>query len=428
MSELEKQKLVSQIEALETEIERAKISSLPAQAQDGESTKFSFLQSPDCEKNLRKFIDSNLVSIIRCTDDGEVVEANEAAATMLGYTVEELNNGHVKTQKLTPPEQQALEEEARCKVLELGRPSAWEKELLRKDGSRANALVAGLTSSGSAPHTELMAFLIDITKKKKLLSELKASEKQFKLLAEAIPQLVWICESSGRTTYLNQRFFEVTILTREAPDNGFLWLSAIHPTDRKKLMKAWESRQNETPFESRVRYLMKDGTARWHIVRAVPIKGENETVNWFGTSTDIDSKVRLQERMLKREIHFRTLANAIPQIVWTANAKGEIEFFNHRWFEYTRLNLDESRNGGWQFLIHPQDRKKYIKEWRSALSSGDSYEMEFRLRRSPATQSDEEPYRWHLARAVALRNPDGDITQWYATWTEIESQMNKEDS
>jgi PAS domain S-box-containing protein len=426
MTETGKQDLVSQIEALEIEVERARHDAEQAKVEN--KSKFSFLQSPDCEKNLRKFIDSNLVSIIRCTSRGEILEANEAAANMLGYSVEELNSGSVQGKEFTPPEYEALDLEAYAEVMDSGRAGAWEKEFIRKDGSRANALVAGLTASKPGPHPDLLAFIIDITKKKKLLSELKASEIQFKLLAEAIPQLVWICDTKGKTTYLNQRFYEATILTREAQDDGFLWLSSIHPSDRKKLTKAWENKKTADPFESRVRYLMKDGTARWHIVRGVPIKDETDSLTWFGTSTDIDSNVRLQERMLKREIHFRTLANAIPQIVWTANAKGEIEFFNDRWFEYTRLSLDESRNDGWQFLIHPADRKKYIREWRSALSSGDSYEMEFRLRRSPACATDEEQYRWHLARAVSLRNQDGNISQWYATWTEIESQMNKEDS
>ena len=425
MTERREEDLASQIEALEIELERARQES--EQAKATEKSKFSFLQSPDCEKNLRKFIDSNLVSIIRVNKDGLVVEANAAAANMLGYSVKELNTGLVNALTFTPPEYLHLDKQAMEEMRELGRAGSYEKELLRKDSSRANAFVAGVTPSGPGPEPERIAFLIDITKKKKLLSELKASEEQFKLLANAIPQLVWICNRKGKTTYLNPRFYEVTILTREAPDDGYLWLSCIHPADKKQLIKAWQDLGPDEPFETRVRYLMKDGTARWHIVRAVPIKEENDTLNWFGTSTDIDTKVRQQERILKREIHFRTLANAIPQIVWTANARGEIDFFNHRWFEYTGLTLDESRNDGWQFLIHPDDRKKYMREWRNALSTGDSYEMEFRLRRSPASQTDEEPYRWHLARAVALRDRDGNISEWYATWTEIESQMNKED-
>jgi PAS domain S-box-containing protein len=391
----------------------------------------SFLQSPDCEKNLRKFIDSNLLPILRCKLTGEITECNEAAARLLGYSFEELNSGDMNTAPFTSPEYVQLDQVGLEQVRTTGKTDPFDKQLLKKDGSRCDVLVLAVCAA-TEPEMELLAFIIDRTNQKNIEAELKASEAQFKLLAEAIPHLVWICDREGKTTYINDRFFDVTGLKRQ-DDNGFLWLKAIHPADRRKLRtEALHAARLGEPFEIRVRYLCKDGESRWHMVRALPARTPDDDLQWYGTSTDIDYKVRLQERTLRSETYFRTMANAIPQIVWTANAHGEIDFFNHRWFEYTGLSVDESQNGGWQFLIHPGDRKQYLKEWKQALATGDSYEMEFRLRRAQQKSATDpggtaaDPYRWHLGRAVALRNSEGKILKWFATWTEIEDQVRKE--
>ena len=414
--------LLAQIAAIESEIVAARMNTIKA----NDKASVAFLQSIDCEKNLRKFIDSNLVPILRCKLNGEMIEANEAAAKLFGYPMEELNPGTLNAADFTPPDYVWLDDIAAEQLKTMGRALPWEKEVLRKDGTRASVFVAGLTVT-PGPDPELFAFLIDTSRQKAIEADLKASETQFKMLAEAIPQLVWICDEVGRTTYVNKRFYDEIGLDPK-DDDGYKWLKSIVPADRRKLMsKAMHAAKLDQPFETRVRYITKASGPRWHIVRALPMKDKNQRLQWFGTSTDIDHQVKLQERILKRETYFRTLANAIPQIVWTADGAGEIDFFNHRWFEYTGLTLAESQNDGWQFLIHPDDRKAYLQVWKNALATGDSYEIEFRLRRAhAAAQPAGEPYRWHLGRAVALRNKEGRILKWFATWTEIESQVRSE--
>ncbi|MGC5301863.1 PAS domain S-box protein, partial [Escherichia coli] len=67
-------------------------------------------------------------------------------------------------------------------------------------------------------------------------AQLKASESQFRVLAEVIPQIVWITNATGKTKYLNQRFYETTGLNREE-DNGYLWLKAIHEDDKETFLE-----------------------------------------------------------------------------------------------------------------------------------------------------------------------------------------------
>jgi PAS domain-containing protein len=102
-----------------------------------------------------------------------------------------------------------------------------------------------------------------------------------------------------------------------------------------------------------------------------------------------------------------------------------IDFCNDRWFEYTGLTPGQLGDNAWEFLIHADDLPNYVTGWHRALMTGDSYETEFRLRQAINSDKESHGYRWHLCRAVALRNDRGDIIKWFATWTEIEEQKNK---
>ena len=224
--------------------------------------------------------------------------------------------------------------------------------------------------------------------------------------------------------YCNQRFYEVLGLKR-SDDDGFLWFKALHADDRRRFFeKAKITQRNKGTLEVQGRMRLKNGEYHWCLFRAIPMTDlHTREVRWFGTCTDIEQQVRAEEKIRQSEAKFRTLADAIPQIVWTADADGQIDFFNHRWFEYTGLTLEQSQNNGWQLLIHPDDKERYMREWAKALMTGDTYEMEFRLKRAVGLgNSKGNAYRWHLARAVALREGNGNVIKWFATWTEIEAQ------
>ncbi len=385
-------------------------------------THTSFLRSPECEKHLRHFIDSNIVAVKRSNINGDIYEANDACVRLLGYDKEELVSGKIKWTDITPPEYRELEEIAIAQIKATGRATPWEKVLIRKDKKHVPVLI--IVTGSDTTGEDCLVFLIDMTDKKNAEARLKASEAQFRLLAEAIPQIVWISDRDGKTHYCNQRFYDLTGLKREE-ENGFLWLRAIHPDDRQMfIQEARNSERLDLPFEVKGRFRMRSGKYHWSLFRAIPMHDPiTKESRWFGTCTDIDDQIKTEELIRKSEAKFRTLADAIPQIVWTANGCGEIDFFNQRWFEYTGLTLEQSLNNGWQLLIHPDDLSRYMSEWRKALMTGDSHEIEFRLKRAVGVgKSKGNSYRWHLGRAVALRGREGHVVKWFATWTEIESQ------
>jgi diguanylate cyclase (GGDEF)-like protein/PAS domain S-box-containing protein len=130
---------------------------------------------------------------------------------------------------------------------------------------------------------------------------------------------------------------------------------------------------------------------------------------------------RAAEAELTRVVgKYRFLADAMPQIVWTAPADGKNDYLNMRWFQYTGLAPDLSHDSGWQSVIHPDDLEDCRARWARSLSTGEPFEVEYRLRRADGE------YRWHLGRGLAMRDADGRVVQWVGTCTDIDDAKRAE--
>jgi len=122
----------------------------------------------------------------------------------------------------------------------------------------------------------------------------------------------------------------------------------------------------------------------------------------------------------ERELYFQTKAEAVPEIIWTADPDGMDDFFNQRCFDYTGLTLEQLRGASWQAIIHPDDLDGCIAKWKNALSTGDPYDVEYRLR------GKDGGFRWFLGRANPIRDAKGEIVKWFGTCTDIESQKQNQ--
>lgn len=118
-------------------------------------------------------------------------------------------------------------------------------------------------------------------------------------------------------------------------------------------------------------------------------------------------------RLAASQERFRFLAESIPQMVWTADAIGWVDYYSLRCLDYTGLTLEQIQGFGWQNLIHPEEREHTISVWTQAAQTGTSYEVEHRLRQADGT------YCWHLTRALPMLNENSQIIRWYGTCTDI---------
>jgi PAS domain S-box-containing protein len=130
--------------------------------------------------------------------------------------------------------------------------------------------------------------------------------------------------------------------------------------------------------------------------------------------SDLIENNRVRERL-------RGLAEAMPQLVWGADAAGELDFVSRQAIEYGGLGPEEVQGWKWTSVVHAEDLEPTLAAWRQALATGASNTVEHRLRRHDGE------YRWHLTRAVALRNEQGKITRWVGTSTDIHHQKLAEE-
>jgi PAS domain S-box-containing protein len=121
------------------------------------------------------------------------------------------------------------------------------------------------------------------------------------------------------------------------------------------------------------------------------------------------------------EERYRQLADAMPQIVWTADAAGQANYFNRRWFEYTGMAREDAGPNAWHMVVHPDDLPAAVARREQTLHSGETFEIEYRFRGFDGS------YRWHLGRAVPLRDADGGIELWIGTATDIHDRKGVED-
>lgn len=133
----------------------------------------------------------------------------------------------------------------------------------------------------------------------------------------------------------------------------------------------------------------------------------------------LEKEIEMAELRRSQEERNRQLAESIPQMVWTSRPDGTHEFFNSRWIEYTGLVPNHTNN--WLDPIHPEDRPRIESGWEESLRERRPFEAECRVRRIS-----DSSYRWHLARAVPVRDTSNEVIGWVGTFTDIEDQKRAE--
>jgi PAS domain S-box-containing protein len=129
---------------------------------------------------------------------------------------------------------------------------------------------------------------------------------------------------------------------------------------------------------------------------------------------------RQNERLQRSERELREVIETIPCMAWSASADGAAQFFNRRWLDYAGLAADQVEDWGWTVVVHPDDLNVLVDYWRMLMTSGQSGEIEARLRRFDGV------YRWFLFRATPSVDETGRIVKWYGTNTDIEERKTAE--
>ncbi|MCW3094644.1 MAG: multi-sensor hybrid histidine kinase [Chthonomonadaceae bacterium] len=244
------------------------------------------------EARARRIFDANVVGVIYWNLDTCIItNANDLFLDMVGYTRDDLIQGKLNWQEMTPPDWRERNDLGIAEIRSRRRGSPYEKEYFRKDGSRAPIIIGGALFDDS--NREGFSLVLDISEQKRVENALRVSEERYRSLTVATTQVIWTTDAQGAMIHRLDSWSEYTGQKQEEY-RGFGYLEAIHPEDRAHVHEVW-GRCLETREVYECEYRLRDrmGSYRNTIARAVPMREESGRVReWIGTNTDITERVQ----------------------------------------------------------------------------------------------------------------------------------------
>ena len=167
--------------------------------------------------------------------------------------------------------------------------------------------------------------------------------------------------------------------------------------------------------------LLPDGRMHQLLSYATPLRdNQNQIRGVIGAFLDITERNRDATALKASQQRYRELAEAMPQMVWTADTAGIVTYRNQRWYEYTGMSEAESVGATRADAVHPDDRDRTLELWWQAIASGETFETECRFRRWDGE------YQWFICRAIPTRDSQNQITSWIGTITNIDEIKRSE--
>ena len=250
----------------------------------------------------------------------------------------------------------------------------------------------------------------------KRTAELAAAEERWRSVFENSAIGVALTDLNGRFLAANPVYQEMLGYTEEELQKlSFLDLTQDEDLEPNQTLIEELLAGKRQQFQIEKQYRRKNGSLMWVRNNVSMVPGTERVPRFLmALSEDITERKRAKDALLASEVNLRRVIDAIPTLAWCNLPDGPNEFLNKRWHAYTGLSPEESHGWGWQVAFHPEDLPLLMKTWQELLMSGQSGEIEARLRRHDGV------YRWFLIRVEPLRDEEGKVVRWYGTSTDIE--------
>ncbi len=242
---------------------------------------------------------------------------------------------------------------------------------------------------------------LDVTARVRAEETLRESEERFRELVETISDVFWITDpKSGAPLYVSPAYER--LWGRPAAELYSRFerrIDAIHPEDRDRVKKKYHANALEGSYDETYRVVRPDGSMAWVHDRGFPVCDDAGAVRHIvGVAEDITDRKRFEDALRESQRRYAALAEAVPQLVWTADPDGGMDYFNQRWYSYTGVTLDKSLDQEWRSLIHPDDREHVERALKREFLAGEQIHIELRLRGADGD------YRWFIGRGVPYRD------------------------
>lgn len=272
------------------------------------------------------------------------------------------------------------------------------------------------------------------TKVTERTKDLAQSEERFRMVASLTNDVIWDWNFAENEIWWSESFYTLFGYDKndESLQSATFWMDAIHPSDRQRVKEGIYAVINSNDgksWEAAYRFKKSNGDYSIILDRGMVIRDEFGTpYRMLGAMMDITEseetamKLKSQNEQLQSLIQeFTFVTDFMPQMVWATQPDGYHDFFNKRWYDFTGLDYEQTKDRGWSLVLHPDDYERTWKAWEHSLRTGKNYDIEYRLRRHDGE------YRWFLARAMPLKDSNSKIIKWFGTCTDIHDQKAETD-
>jgi PAS domain S-box-containing protein len=349
--------------------------------------------------------------------DGRITYASPATERVSGYTVDEFMARHPFD--LIHPDDRPRCEAAFLRLLATPGLSLDLQHRVRHKNGTWHWVEGTFTSLFDDPTVNgLVSTIRDITERKRAEEALRASEERYRTLFTSIDEgfcvLEMLFDESGKP--VDYRFLETNPVFEQ--QTGLE--QAMGKTARElvpNLEAHWIEIYGDVALTGKsVRFENRaEEMQRWFDVYASRVGGE-ESRKVTLVFKDITEQKRAEADLRESEERFRAVADLVPDLLWSNDPSGWVNWYNQRWIEYTGQTQEEAQGYGWLDVIHPDDRDICLRNFQTAINTGEPLRHEYRIRETDGV------YRWFLVQARPVRDNVGQIVRWYGTATDIHEE------
>ena len=319
----------------------------------------------DMEKFSRRVIDANVIGLVLADLAGNVLEANDAFLSLIGYGRADLDAGRLNLTELTPFELHDLDQHAAAQTRARGRHEPYEKQFVRADGSRVPVLFGTALMPGATD--VVIGFIVDLSPHKRAEESLRLGEERFAAFMQNLPGAAWMKDLSGRYVYANAEALRVFAtsaaqLLGKTDDEVFppRTARAFVGNDKRVLEVGGSLTTIEVLPQS-------DGVEHHSLVSKFAVPGPDGAAAYVGgVAIDITSRLAAEQALRDSEQRFRGFAENTDDVLWIADPHARRLVYVSPSYEevYGRPAVEIYQDlRRFAEYIHPDDRAQVAAAW-----------------------------------------------------------------
>jgi len=398
-------------------------------------------QLAESEEKLRVFFQNSLGMMFTHDLEGNILSINNAGAAVLGYMREELLQ--MSLYDINVEANYAAVDDY-LKRIQVEGSLQGQTATYHKDGSLHVWMYNNVLENNTGDKPFVIVNGMDITKRYNLEKDLKRTSRMLEQTNQVARVGGWEYDLEKQTIYWSSVTREIHGVDPDFEPSLSKGLNFYEDEeDRRRIKEAlaaatangtpWDQERLLTTVSGEKLWIRSIGTAEFENGVCKRLFGTLQDINNFKSTEfalqrSLETQEKLnavmfehielieqQDKTIEKIQEFKFLADSIPQMIWTANANGSFDYYNKHWFDFTGLTLDETIERGWEQVLHSEGFKKHEKAWAEALRTGRPYQEEMRFKRGA-----DGIYKWHLCRALAMKDERGRIVKWFGSCTDID--------